>query len=164
MKALVLEKYMDLRFEDVPPPEIGPSDVLVKVQAVGICGSDVHGIDGSTGRRIPPIIMGHEASGVIEMTGKEVKDWSVGDRVTFDSTIYNLNDWYTEHGMYNLSDGRKVVGVSTEEFKKNGAFAEYVSIPQHVLYSSLPAPGAPITRFNNHPQDAEKHNQRNRCE
>ena len=135
MKALVLENYMDLRYEDVPLPAILPNEVLLRVKAVGICGSDVHGIDGSTGRRIPPIIMGHEASGVIEKKGEEVKDWSIGDRVTFDSTIYNLNDWYTKHGMYNLSDGRKVVGVSTEEFKKNGAFAEYVSIPQHVLYS-----------------------------
>jgi L-iditol 2-dehydrogenase len=135
MKALVLENHMDLRYEEVPPPVILPNEVLLRVKAVGICGSDVHGIDGSTGRRIPPIIMGHEASGVIEKKGDEVKDWSIGDRVTFDSTIYNLNDWYTEHGMYNLSDGRKVVGVSTEEFKKNGAFAEFVSIPQHVLYS-----------------------------
>jgi len=135
MKALVLEKYMDLRFEDVPPPEIGPSDVLVKVQAVGICGSDVHGIDGSTGRRIPPIIMGHEASGVIEKKGEQVKNWEVGDRVTFDSTIYNPTDWYSRKGMYNLSDGRKVLGVSTDEFKKNGAFAEFVSVPQHILYA-----------------------------
>jgi L-iditol 2-dehydrogenase len=92
-------------------------------------------MDGSTGRRIPPIIMGHEASGVIEKKGLQVKDWNVGDRVTFDSTIYNPTDWYTRNGMYNLSDGRKVLGVSTEEFKKNGAFAEYVSIPQHILHS-----------------------------
>lgn len=135
MKALVLENYMDLRYEDVPPPDINPNEVLVKVKAVGICGSDVHGIDGSTGRRIPPVIMGHEASGVIEKKGAEVKNWNVGDRVTFDSTIYNPADWYTKHGMYNLSDGRKVLGVSTEEFKKNGAFAEFVSVPQHILYS-----------------------------
>jgi L-iditol 2-dehydrogenase len=79
--------------------------------------------------------MGHEASGVIEKKGLQVKDWNVGDRVTFDSTIYNPTDWYTRNGMYNLSDGRKVLGVSTEEFKKNGAFAEYVSIPQHILHS-----------------------------
>jgi L-iditol 2-dehydrogenase len=135
MKALVLESYMDLRYEDVPQPEISPNEVLVRVKAVGICGSDVHGMDGSTGRRIPPIIMGHEASGVIEKKGLQVKDWNVGDRVTFDSTIYNPTDWYTRNGMYNLSDGRKVLGVSTEEFKKNGAFAEYVSIPQHILHS-----------------------------
>jgi len=134
MKALVLESYMNLQYEDVPSPAINEDEVLVKVKAVGICGSDVHGLDGSTGRRIPPIIMGHEASGVIQQTGTGVANWKIGDRVTFDSTIYNPNDWYSKHGMYNLSDGRIVLGVSTEEFKRNGAFAEFVAVPQHILY------------------------------
>jgi L-iditol 2-dehydrogenase len=134
MKALVLESYMNLQYEDVPSPAISDQEVLVKVKAVGICGSDVHGLDGSTGRRIPPIIMGHEASGVIEQAGAAVKKWKPGDRVTFDSTIYDPNDWYSKHGMYNLSDGRMVIGVSTEEFKRNGAFAEFVAVPQHILY------------------------------
>lgn len=134
MKALVLEDYMKLVYKDVPDPVIQPDEVLVEVKAAGICGSDVHGMDGSTGRRIPPVIMGHEASGVIAETGRNVKDWEIGDRVTFDSTIYSLDDWFTKHGMYNLSDGRMILGVSTEEFKRNGAFAEYVSIPQHILY------------------------------
>jgi L-iditol 2-dehydrogenase len=122
-------------YTDAPMPEIGDDDVLVRVKAVGICGSDVHGLDGSTGRRIPPLIMGHEASGIIETKGKNVNAWNAGDRVTFDSTIYKTDDWFTHHGMYNLSDGRMVLGVSTPEFKKHGAFAEYVSIPQHILYS-----------------------------
>ena len=129
MKALVLESYMHLQYQDVPLPAIKENEVLIKVKAVGICGSDVHGMDGSTGRRIPPIIMGHEASGQIEKTGAKVKAWKEGDRVTFDSTIYDPTDWYSKKGMYNLSDGRMVLGVSTEEFKKNGAFAEYVSVP-----------------------------------
>ncbi len=126
---------MELAYRDVPLPETGDDEVLVKVKAVGICGSDVHGMDGSTGRRIPPIIMGHEASGIIESTGKQVKGWKKGDRVTFDSTIYKKDDWFTLNGMYNLSDDRKVLGVSTPEFKKNGAFAEYVSLPQHILHA-----------------------------
>ena len=69
MKALVLEEYNKLVYKDVPDPEIKRNEVLVKVMACGICGSDVHGLDGSTGRRIPPMIMGHEASGVIVRTG-----------------------------------------------------------------------------------------------
>jgi L-iditol 2-dehydrogenase len=64
MKALVLEEYNKLIYKDVPKPAINDDEVLVEVKAVGICGSDVHGMDGSTGRRIPPLIMGHEASGV----------------------------------------------------------------------------------------------------
>jgi len=87
VKALVLEKYNLLEYKDVPDPVVGQDEVLVRVKACGICGSDVHGMDGSTGRRIPPVIMGHEASGVIEEVGKHVKGWYVGDRVTFDSTI-----------------------------------------------------------------------------
>ena len=135
MKALVLTEYKHFELQDVDRPKPGPTDVLVKVQAVGICGSDVHGMDGSSGRRIPPIIMGHEASGIIAEVGEAVKDWHTGDRVTFDSTVYALDDWYSRRGMYNLSDGREVVGVSTPEFKRQGAFAEFVVVPQHILYA-----------------------------
>ncbi|MCX6237812.1 MAG: galactitol-1-phosphate 5-dehydrogenase [Bacteroidia bacterium] len=134
MKALVLEKYNELVFKEVPDPEIHPNEVLVKVKACGICGSDVHGLDGSTGRRIPPMIMGHEASGVIVKTGVDVHNWKTGDRVTFDSTVYPLNDWFTLEGMYNLSDNREVLGVSPGTYKRDGAFAEYIAIPQHILY------------------------------
>lgn len=134
MKALVLEGYNNLVYKDVADPEIGTGEVLVKVRACGICGSDIHGLDGSTGRRIPPLIMGHEASGIIEHIGSDVKDWQVGDRVTFDSTIYPLNDWFTLKGRYNLSDNREVLGVSPGTYRRNGAFAEYVAVPQHILY------------------------------
>ncbi|KKL65465.1 hypothetical protein LCGC14_2154730 [marine sediment metagenome] len=112
MKALVLEQYNKLVYKDWPDPVMADDEVMIEVKAVGICGSDVHGMDGSTGRRIPPIIMGHEAAGVIVSTGKDVEGWNPGDRVTFDSTIYRLDDWYTKKGLYNLSDNRMVLGVS----------------------------------------------------
>ncbi len=134
MKALVLEEYNKFVYRDWPDPEISDDEVLIEVKAVGICGSDVHGMDGSTGRRKPPIIMGHEASGVIVRTGSDVKNWNKGDRVTFDSTIYPLNDWYTRKGLYNLSDNRMVLGVSPGEYRRHGAYADYVNVPQHILY------------------------------
>ena len=134
MNALVLEEYNRLVYKDVPVPEIKDHEVLIKVKACGICGSDVHGMDGSTGRRIPPVIMGHEASGVIEKIGSDVHSWKPGDRVTFDSTIYQLNDWFTLRGMYNLSEDRKVLGVSPGEYRQDGALAEYVAVPDHILY------------------------------
>jgi L-iditol 2-dehydrogenase len=134
MKALVLKEYMKLVYEDVAEPTYGVEEVLIEVKACGICGSDVHGMDGSTGRRIPPVIMGHEASGVIVQTGPQVKKWKKGDRVTFDSTVYPLDDWYTRKGYYNLSDNRQVLGVSCEEFRRDGAFAELVVVPHHILY------------------------------
>lgn len=134
MKALVLEEYNKLVYKDFPDPVVGDDEVLIKVESVGICGSDVHGMDGSSGRRIPPIVMGHEASGVITTLGKEVSGWDIGDRVTFDSTIYKLDDWYTRKGYYNLSDNRMVLGVSPGAYRRHGAFAELVNVPQHILY------------------------------
>jgi 2-desacetyl-2-hydroxyethyl bacteriochlorophyllide A dehydrogenase len=134
MKALVLEEYNKLVYKDVPEPKVLPDEVLVRVKACGICGSDVHGLDGSTGRRIPPLIMGHEASGIIETIGASVKKWKTGDRVTFDSTVYPLDDWFTLEGRYNLSDNREVLGVSPGDYRRNGAFAEFIAIPQHILY------------------------------
>ncbi|MFC2125083.1 galactitol-1-phosphate 5-dehydrogenase [Bacteroidota bacterium] len=134
MKALVLEEYNHLVYKDVDDPVIKGNEVLVKVMACGICGSDVHGMDGSSGRRIPPIIMGHEASGIIKEAGCLVKDWEIGDRVTFDSTVYPLDDWYTEKGLYNLSDNREVLGVSPGEYRRHGAFADFVAIPAHILH------------------------------
>jgi len=134
MKALVLEEYNKLVFKDVPDPDISPGEVLVRIKACGICGSDIHGLDGSTGRRVPPLIMGHEASGIIEAIGSAVKEWKKGDRVTFDSTVYPLDDWFTLEGRYNLSDNREVLGVSPGDYKRNGAFAEFIVVPQHILY------------------------------
>lgn len=126
--------YKKFEVQDLPTPPVGPADVLVRVQACGICGSDVHGMDGSTGRRRPPCVMGHEAAGVIEDVGKEVKGYRVGDRVTFDSTIYNPQSYFSKRGLLNLCDDRRVLGVSCEEYRQNGAFAELVAIPHHILY------------------------------
>ena len=134
MKALVLEEYKKLVYQEVPLPTITDDEVLVRVKACGICGSDVHGMDGSTGRRQPPIIMGHEAAGVIDKVGKNVTDWKVGENVTFDSTVTTKPDFFSQQGLANLSDNRKVLGVSCGEYRQHGAFAEYVAVPQQILY------------------------------
>ena len=134
MQALVLKEYNRFSLEEVPLPEIGPEDVLIRVKACGICGSDVHGMDGSTGRRIPPIIMGHEAAGIIEQIGGGISEWQIGERVTFDSTVITRQDFYAQKGTFNLSDFRKVLGVSCGEYRQHGAFAEYVAVPQSILY------------------------------
>jgi len=134
MKSLVLVDYGRFELRDAPLPPIGPRDVLVRVKACGICGSDVHGMDGSTGRRRPPVIMGHEAAGVIAATGAEVTGWKAGDRVTFDSTVYCGECGWCREGRVNLCDNRRVLGVSCDEYRRDGAFAEYVAVPQHILY------------------------------
>jgi L-iditol 2-dehydrogenase len=134
MKALVLTEYKKLEYVDYPMPEISVDAVLIRVKACGICGSDVHGYDGSTGRRVPPVIMGHEASGEIVEIGKEVEGWKIGDRVTFDSTIFCGKCEYCRLGLINLCNNRKVLGVSIKEYRQNGAFAEFVAVPQRILY------------------------------
>jgi L-iditol 2-dehydrogenase len=134
MKALVLKEYKKFIVEEFPVPEYGPEEVLIKVKACSICGSDVHGMDGSTGRRIPPIVMGHEAAGVIEKAGTDVKGFKPGDRVTFDSTLYCGECYYCKRGEINLCNNRRVFGVSCDEYRYHGAFAEYVSVPQRILY------------------------------
>jgi L-iditol 2-dehydrogenase len=135
MQALVLENVCKLVIRDIPQPAIGPQDVLIEVKACGICGSDVHGYDGSTGRRIPPLVMGHEAAGVVVKIGAEVHLFAVGDRVTFDSTISCGQCFFCNEGDVNLCDNRQVLGVSCGDYRRNGAFAEYVSVPQHIVYN-----------------------------
>lgn len=134
MKALVLEEYNQLIYKDVPEPQVGPDDVLVRVKASGICGSDVHGLDGSTGRRVPPLIMGHEAAGIITEVGSNAKKYQPGQRVTFDSTVYCGTCFFCRRGDINLCDYRRVLGVSCNEYRQHGPFAEYVAVPQHIIY------------------------------
>lgn len=78
--------------------------------------------------------MGHEASGVIVKKGNQVSGFSEGDRVTFDSTIYCGTCPYCRKGLINLCDNRRVLGVAPKEYRQHGAFAEYVAVPEHVLY------------------------------
>ncbi|HET8637005.1 MAG TPA: galactitol-1-phosphate 5-dehydrogenase, partial [Acidobacteriaceae bacterium] len=134
MKSLILTEYNHLEIADMPVPALGPNDVLVRVKACGICGSDVHGYDGSSGRRIPPIVMGHEAAGTIAAIGSGVSGFRQGDRVTFDSTVYCGQCEFCARGEVNLCDQRQVVGVSCGDYRRHGAFAEYVSVPAHILY------------------------------
>jgi len=131
---LVLTAYNRFEYTDVPDPQPGADDVLLRVKACGICGSDVHGMDGSTGRRKPPIIMGHEAAGVVAEAGANVSEWKQGDRVTFDSTVYCGRCWFCRRGRINLCEDRRVLGVSCDEYHRDGAFAEFLVVPQRILY------------------------------
>ncbi len=134
MKALFLTAPSRLEFVDVPEPRPAQDEVLVRVRACGICGSDIHGWDGSTGRRRPPLIMGHEAAGEIVALGAKVVGWNAGDRVTFDSTIYCGACGPCRGGQINLCENRRVLGVAPAEYRQDGAFAEYVALPARILY------------------------------
>jgi len=135
MKALVLSAYKQLDLVNMPEPQPGEDELLIRIRACGICGSDVHGYDGSTGRRLPPVVMGHEAAGVVEAVGSAVENFKIGDRVTFDSTVYCGKCFYCQRGQINLCDNREVIGVSTPTFRRMGAFAEYVAVPARIAYA-----------------------------
>jgi len=134
MKALMLTSYRNLEMADVPTPEPRADEVLIRVAACGICGSDVHGYDGSSGRRIPPLVMGHEAAGTIEIAGSAVNTFVPGDRVTFDSTVYCGECANCRRGDINLCDRRQVLGVSCGDYRRAGAFAEFVAVPARILH------------------------------
>ena len=134
MKSLLLKEYLQLEIADFPQPQAGPGEVLIRVAACGICGSDVHGYDGTSGRRIPPIVMGHEAAGLVAAVGAGVRRFKPGDRVTFDSTVYCGECVFCRRGEVNLCDRREVIGVSCGEYRRHGAFAEYMAVPERILY------------------------------
>ena len=134
MRALLLSEYKKLSVVEMPMPAIAEDDVLVRVKACGVCGSDIHGYDGSTGRRIPPLVMGHEGAGVIEHVGSRVNGFAVGDRVTFDSMVSCGACDFCRRDQINLCDNRMVLGVSCGDYRRHGAFAEYVAVPARILY------------------------------
>jgi len=134
MKALLLSQYSRLEIADVPAPSVARDEVLIRVAACGICGSDVHGYDGSSGRRIPPLVMGHEAAGTIARVGEGVSGLRVEERVTFDSTVYCGECPPCLRGEVNLCDRRQVLGVSCGDYRRSGAFAEYVTVPARVVH------------------------------
>ena len=134
MKAMMLTEYKNLILTEMPIPSFGDDELLVRVRACGICGSDIHGYDGSTGRRIPPLVMGHEASGVVEQAGPSVEGYKIGDRITFDSMISCGRCRFCQLGRMNLCDSRRVLGVSCGDYRQHGCFAEYVVVPDRICY------------------------------
>ena len=133
MKALVHTKPFGLEYVDVNSPVRKEGEVLIKIASVGICGSDIHGYSGESGRRIPPIIMGHEASGIVTDVGENSR-FNPGDRVCVDSTIYCGLCEFCIKQKVNLCSDRKVIGVSCEEYYRDGAMAEYISVPERIVY------------------------------
>ena len=125
-----------MTMEEVPVPEPGPKDVLVKVAACGLCHTDLTYLHGAPMPKEPPIILGHEPSGIVAKVGAEVKDIKPGQRVMISTTIPCLTCNFCRHGQENLCLNTTVVGAT-----QNGAFAEYVVAPAigvYLLPDSLP--------------------------
>lgn len=130
MRAVVFEGIGKLTVTEVPDPTPGPADVIIEVAAVGICGTDVHLLDGEFEGARFPIIPGHEVSGVIVEVGSEVTKLKKGDRVTVDNTLTCGDCEFCRNGRKNLCrkwEGMGVVG-------NDGGSAEYMKSPAVNVY------------------------------
>ena len=130
MKALVYKGPRTVVVEDVPKPSVPRGHVRVRIVRSGICGSDVHGYIGNTGRRDIGVIMGHEVSGVIDEVADDVKDVVPGQRVIVQPTIFCGECEYCKEGRTQHCENKTFLGV----FSRHGGFAEYVSIPARLIY------------------------------
>jgi L-iditol 2-dehydrogenase len=115
--------------KEVPMPEPAAHEVVVTVRAAGVCGSDVHGFTGSTGRRKPGIVMGHEFSGTIHAVGVDVAGYAVGERVVVQPLHRCGQCTMCRAGRGNICQNRTLIGMDT-----HGAYAEAVRVPQDQLY------------------------------
>lgn len=131
MKSAVFYGKHDLRVESSPVPEPGDHDVLIKVKACGVCGTDVHIYDGDRGAAdvTPPVILGHEFSGIIVETGKKVTSYKRGDRVCIDPNCYCGNCGFCHAGLNQFCIN--MIGYGTTV---NGGFAEYCCVSESQIY------------------------------
>lgn len=129
MQALVFENIRTPVVKDVPIPAIGPQDVLIRVKAAGICGTDVHIYEGEYFSKFP-LIPGHEFSGVVEDIGEQVTTVGVGERVTADPNIGCGKCYFCKINQQNQCENLGAVGVT-----RDGAFAEYVVVPEEKVFS-----------------------------
>lgn len=128
-RALLMDRQRHLTLVDEPRPEVRrPDEVLVRVHAVGVCGSDLHGYTGHTGRRVPPLVMGHEATGEVVAVGEDVQRLTVGDRVATNTIAACGRCRPCLSGERSLCENRLIMGMSAP-----GAYAEYVVWPEDSL-------------------------------
>lgn len=132
MKAMRLEGIGQLFTREVDKPTPGPDDLLVRVEACGVCGTDRHLFHGEFPSR-PPVTLGHEFSGIIEATGSHVSGFAVGDRITGDPNIACGRCSHCVNGRVNLCRNLQAIGIH-----RDGGFADYVLVPQKQAFL-LPA-------------------------
>lgn len=119
----------DIRYMDVETPKPKAGEVLIKVKAVSICGSDFGGYKGGSAMRVPPLIMGHEFSGEIAKLGPEVEGLKVGDRVGVVTNLFCGTCTDCKEGLMNVCDNRKIIGTTMMAGPYDGAMADYVVAP-----------------------------------
>ena len=135
MKAIRIHGPNDVRYEDVPDPKVGPDDVLIRVKACGVCGTDIELCDGTmfyltSGMAKLPLVPGHEWAGEVVEVGSNVDEFAAGDRVTGECSVSCRSCSYCLRGVYQLCPNRTETGV----MNRDGAFAEYIAFPKYFLH------------------------------
>ena len=126
MRALIYEGPRNMHIREIPEPSPQRDQVKIRIQYCSICGSDVHGYTGASGRRIPPMIMGHEASGIVTEIGKDVNSVQPGQRVAIQPIDFCGYCELCRAGKVEVCRNRRGLGV----MDVNGAFAEYVCVSE----------------------------------
>jgi threonine dehydrogenase-like Zn-dependent dehydrogenase len=134
MKALVYHGKEDIRYEDVETPKPKKGEVLIKVKAVSICGSDLAGFRGINPMRVPPLIMGHEFAGEVAVLGEGVTNAKVGDKVGVITNLFCGVCPACKVGFTNICDRRLIIGTTMKAGSYNGAMADYVVAPAAKLF------------------------------
>jgi L-iditol 2-dehydrogenase len=129
MKAAVWHGGKDVRIEEVPDPRVNTDEVLVRVKSAGICGSDVHAFEGKSKRRVPPLVLGHEFSGVVTDIGTGVLGFRNGDRVVVEPIMSCGTCEPCHNGRTNICMQIRFIGLHIP-----GAFAEYIAVPARNCY------------------------------
>jgi L-iditol 2-dehydrogenase len=131
MRAAVYRGVNDVRLEEVPVPEAGPGEILIRVHTCGICGTDLKKI--ATGSHSAPRIFGHETSGVVAKTGEGVRKFSVGDRVVVFHHIPCGECYYCRHKTFAQCSTYKKVGCTAGFEPSGGGFSEYVRVMDWIV-------------------------------
>jgi 2-desacetyl-2-hydroxyethyl bacteriochlorophyllide A dehydrogenase len=134
MKALVWQGPYKMKLTEVEKPKPRAGELLIKTKSVGVCGSDLEIYKGEFAHSVPPLILGHEACGVVEELTGSVENIQVGERVVVDPGIFCSKCEFCRKGSYWQCDHRDILGMQ----KHNGAYAEYFVMPQLSCYS-IPA-------------------------
>ncbi len=129
MRAAVWTGPREMQIQEVERPAVAAGELLLRVNTVGICGSELSGYLGENSLRVPPLIMGHEFGAVVEDVGEGVTGFAVGDRVTANPMVPDRSCVMCRAGFENLCLNRTLVGAH-----RPGAFAEYVAVPAIACY------------------------------
>jgi L-iditol 2-dehydrogenase len=125
MLSALMTAPAEIDFQEIPIPEVGKDQVLIRVKRIGVCGSDIHVYHGKHRYMTYPVVQGHEGPGIIEKIGEGVKEFSVGDRVTVQPTEFCGKCYQCTHGRNNICEEIKVLGVHS-----TGMGSEYFLIDQ----------------------------------